>query len=174
MVAVAFGGSPSQYLLRFEPVRQLMPENQPNNKLAGVALVAAIIVLAAWLVLLSWLAFHTGATELQWARLGSVLGSLEAVAFAAAGALFGTTIQKQRVEDANERAGKAEDRALRAEKTSTEHMQAAANGRALAAAMKARAGANAAVQGIDRLTATEISRKASDDSAVLAATLFPD
>jgi hypothetical protein len=131
-------------------------------------------VLAAWLALLSWLAFHTGATELQWARLGSVLGSLEAVAFAAAGALFGTTIQKQRVADANERAGKAEDRAARAEKTSTEHTQAVANGRALAAAVKARAGSNAAVQGIDRITATETSRKATDDLAALAATLFPD
>lgn len=45
-------------------------------------------VIIAWLVMLAWLAFHTGAGEVQWARLLAVLGSLEAVAFAAAGALF--------------------------------------------------------------------------------------
>jgi hypothetical protein len=151
-----------------------MTETKTDPKLTGVALVAALIVLAAWLVLLSWLAFHTAATELQWARLGSVLGSLEAVAFAAAGALFGTTVQNQRVQEAKERAGKAEDRATHAEKTSTEHVQAAANGRALAVAVKARAGTRAAMRGIERVTAAEGSEDVTDDLAALATKLFPD
>ena len=151
-----------------------MTETKTDSKLTGVALVAALIVLAAWLVLLSWLAFHTGATELQWARLGSVLGSLEAGAFADAGALFGTTVQRQRDEEAKERTGKAEDRASRAEQTSTEHVQAAANGRALAAAVKARAGTRANIRGIERASAAEESGEATDDLAALAAKLFPD
>jgi hypothetical protein len=142
-----------------------MNGNRTDNKLLGVALVAALIVLAAWLVLLTWLAFHTGATELQWARLVSVLGSLEAVAFAAAGALFGTTVQKQRVQEAKERAE-------RAEKTSAENVQAAANGRALAEAVRARA-EGAATRGTEQVSATEKS-EGTDDLAALAAKLFPD
>jgi hypothetical protein len=151
-----------------------MTEVKTEGKLTGVALIAALIVLAAWLGLLSWLAFHTGATDVQWARLGSVLGSLEAVAFAAAGALFGTTVQKQRVQEAKERAEKAENRASQAEKTSTENVQAAANGRALAIAVKARSATRAASQGVERVSAFEKSGGAEDDLVALATRLFPD
>lgn len=151
-----------------------MTENKRNGKLTGAALVAALIVLALWLVLLSWLAFHTGASELQWARLGSVLGSLQAVAFAAAGALFGTTVQKQLVEEAKDRARKAEDRASQAEKVSTDHIQAAANGRALAAAVVARSGTRTITDAVQRLDPTEISAETTDDLVALAKRLFPD
>jgi hypothetical protein len=155
-------------------MEQSMPESKTERKLSGVALIAALIVLAAWLVLLSWLAFHTGATEVQWARLGSVLGSLEAVAFAAAGALFGTTIQKQRVQEARERAEKAENRVSQAEKSSTDNMQAAANGRALAAAVKARVSSRGTGQGVERVSAFEKSGVYEDDLLAMATKLFPD
>jgi hypothetical protein len=56
---------------------------------------------------------------LQWARLIFVFSSVEAIAFAAAGALFGVTVQHECVKSAEERADvNAKD---------------AANGRALAA-----------------------------------------
>ena len=151
-----------------------MNEIKTEGKLTGVALIAALIVLAAWLGLLSWLAFHTGATDVQWARLGSVLGSLEAVAFAAAGALFGTTVQKQRVQEAKERAEKAENRASQAEKTSTENVQAAANGRALAIAVKARSAMRTAAQGVEQVSTFEKSNAEEDDLVALARKLFPD
>lgn len=145
-----------------------------EGKLTGAALVAALIVLAAWLGLLSWLAFHTGATDLQWGRLGSVLGSLEAVAFAAAGALFGTTVQKQRVQEAKEQAEKAENRASQAEKASSENVRAAANGRALAIAVKAHSATRAAAQGVEQVGKVEKSGGAEDDLVALARRLFPD
>jgi hypothetical protein len=60
------------------------------------------------------------------------------VAFAAAGAIFGTTIQKQRVQDAREQASKAEGRAQKAEKKAAAEAKDAANGHALATTIKAR------------------------------------
>lgn len=54
---------------------------------------------------------------MDWIRIlayHTVLASLEAVAFAAVGALFGTTIQRQRVADAKKQAhGHKDRRALR-------------------------------------------------------------
>jgi len=142
-----------------------MTDEKTESGLTGVALYAALVVMAAWLVLLTWLAFHTGMNETQWARLGSVLGSLEAVAFAAAGAFFGTTVQKQRVQEANERADKAAQ-------TSKENLQAAANGRALATAVKARAAT--AVKGIERVSVVEGLGCADDALVALANKLFPE
>jgi len=152
-----------------------MSNNGSRTKLEGAALAIAIIVVLAWLGLLGWLVARTGAQEVEWARLFSVLGSLEAVAFAAAGALFGTTIQKQRVNEAHARAEKAEGRASEAEKTAAEKTQAAANGRALASAVKARA-AHRARPGdqLERVSATPGAAPAVDDLAALANTLFPD
>src|SRR5262249_31726352 len=114
--------------------------NPGEPKLGGGAFAVAVAVIASWLALLIWLVFHVQAGEVQWSRLLAVLGSLEAVAFAAAGAIFGTTVQKQRIQDARERAEKAEGRAAEAEKTAASKSEAAANGRALASAVRARAG----------------------------------
>jgi hypothetical protein len=152
-----------------------MSESGSPVKLEGAALAAAILILAVWLGLLAWMAFHTGATEVEWARLFSVLGSLEAVTFAAAGALFGTTIQKQRVQDARERADKAEGRASDAEKTAASKTQAAANGQALATAVKARAAQQPrSVDRIERVSTTAAPAAMPDDLVALADKLFPD
>lgn len=148
-----------------------MNEGKTDGRPAGLALVAAVIVLAAWLVLLTYMAFHTGTTEMQWARLGSVLGSLEAVAFAAAGAIFGTAVQKQRVDDANQRAGEEAQRASQAEAMSNKNAQAAANGRVLAEVVKTRARTHGTVLGIKGGIE---SGETMDDLAALAAKLFPD
>ncbi|WP_042409886.1 hypothetical protein [Streptacidiphilus carbonis] len=97
--------------------------------LGGPALVVAIAAIAVWLGLLFWLAVDAGATEVAWSRLLIVLGSVEAVAFAAIGALFGTTVQRQRVEDLKSRSDAAESRA-------EAHEQEALNGQKLAAAVR--------------------------------------
>lgn len=109
-----------------------------GSKLQGWALGAALILIAAWLAFLGVLALNTDATELTWTRLFSVLTSLEAVVFAAAGALFGTTVQRQRVEDARQEASDAKKEASEAKDEAATNAQAAANGRALAESIKAR------------------------------------
>lgn len=109
-----------------------------GSKLQGWVLGAALILIAAWLAFLGVLALNTDATELTWTRLFSVLTSLEAVVFAAAGALFGTTVQRQRVEDAKQEASDAKKEASEAKDEAATNAQAAANGRALAESIKAR------------------------------------
>src|SRR5262249_28113601 len=145
------------------------------TKLEGTALVAALIIVAVWLAFLIWLAFHSDATEVKWARLLAVLGSLEAVAFGAAGALFGTTIQKRRVEEGKERANIAEERAAEAQKVATANAEGAANGKALATMIKARAESRATEEGIERVsTGNRSGQGVDDDLLVLAKRLFPD
>lgn len=94
-----------------------------RSSLGGAALAVAVAVIVVWLAFLVWLVVEVKSTEVTWSRLLVVLGSVEAVAFAAAGALFGTTVQRQRVQDEKERADAAETAAL--------------NGHKLAAAVKA-------------------------------------
>jgi hypothetical protein len=134
---------------------------------------AAIVVLAAWLLFLGIMTLHTNAAELEWARLTAILGSLEAVAFGAAGALFGVTIQRQRVDDAKEHAAKAEERAEVAHKKAEEQTSAAANGKALAAAIKSRAKPGVLGQGLERVSTVQ-SQGADDELVTLARELFPD
>lgn len=121
-------------------------EDQPKQPLTGAPLILAIAVVVAWLAALVWLGTQTGATEIVWARLTFLLGSIEAVAFGAAGAIFGTQIQRQRVEAAERRAGKAEDDAKEekqdaknSRRVADEHRGAAEKGKALARAVKAEA-----------------------------------
>jgi hypothetical protein len=144
-----------------------------SDKLTGVAAAAALIVLAAWLLLLVWLAFHTEANPQQWDRLNLVLGSLEAVAFAAAGALFGTTVQKQRVKESKEQAEKAESRAASAEHKAFANAQAAANGNALAAAVKVSAGTPTSIAVEEQSPHSGRKREPHDDLVALAERLFP-
>jgi hypothetical protein len=135
----------------------------PGTPLTGVALAVAVAVIAVWLGFLVWIIVEVDASEVAWSRLLVVLGSVEAVAFAAAGALFGTTVQRQRVEDQRDRADAAESRADANE-------TAAVNGHKLAAAVKATRGAGAA--GRERLSAE--AGPADDPLLEMANRLFPD
>jgi hypothetical protein len=153
-----------------------MPEQQ--SRLQGVALVAALIVIAAWLAMLFLMIVRVDDPEIRWARLGQVLGSIEAVAFAAAGALFGTTVQAKRVQEATARAEGAEERADRAEATAHAKADDAAKGRALAEAIKARGAPRGATE---RGAVERVSRGGDagggvvDDTLLALATrLFPD
>lgn len=137
------------------------------------ALAAAFVLLAAWLILHGWLAFHTDAGDVEWMRLVSLVGSIEAVVFAAAGALFGTTVQRQRVEDARERAEEAEEQERKAVTTATANTQLAANGRALASAVKA-LGRAPAGRSARLSTSKEAGEGANDELISLARELFPD
>ena len=74
-------------------------------RLRGPALVVAVLAVALWGAFVVILALVADtANEVLWARYGFLLASVEAVAFAAAGALFGASIQRERAEKAEERA----------------------------------------------------------------------
>jgi hypothetical protein len=84
-----------------------------------------MLVLVAFAGLVAFLIGQVDKDETAWTRLAWIFASVEAIAFGAAGALFGSSIQRERAE-------KAEDAART-------NAQDAANGRALAEAIKAEA-----------------------------------
>jgi hypothetical protein len=88
-----------------------------------LALVVAAIALLAWAVFTIVMITKSDSSEVEWARITYVFASVEAVAFAAAGLLFGTTVNRQRAENAEQRAD--------------ENQKAAESGRALAGSLKA-------------------------------------
>jgi hypothetical protein len=92
------------------------------RRLSGVALLIAIVVLLGWAIFTAVLVSQSGADEIQWTRLAWLFSSVEAIAFAAAGALFGSSVQRERAE--------------KAEKAAGENAQDAQSGRTLAAVLK--------------------------------------
>jgi hypothetical protein len=125
-------------------------------------LVAAAGALVAFAGLVWFLISQRNADERTWTRLAWVFSSVEAIAFGAAGALFGSSIQRQRAEQAEERA--------------TANDEHAANGRALAAALKAEDVAEASPAGLESLGpagSREAARSVAARHAALARELFP-
>jgi hypothetical protein len=94
-------------------------------QLSRAAVVVAAFVLLAFGAFVVFLIGQVGEDETEWTRLAWVFASVEAIAFGAAGALFGSSIQRERAE--------------KAEEAARVNMQDAANGRALAEAIKAEA-----------------------------------
>ncbi len=136
---------------------------------ATLVAVSAVIVWLAFSIYL--LAQARSSSELQWTRIAWVFGSVEAVAFAAAGALFGTAVQRDRAEQ-------AETRAQTAEQAAGQNLQDATKGRALAAAIQADAGVGAE-QGNRPLQAMGAGQTPAGDEtlrryAQLARSLFGD
>ncbi|GHB10071.1 hypothetical protein GCM10010346_36530 [Streptomyces chryseus] len=101
-----------------------------TSSLQGPALWVAISAVVAWLALSIYLLTRAGSAELEWTRTVWVFASVEAIAFAAAGALFGTAVQRSHV-------AQAEKRAQSAEQVADQNRDEANKGRALAAAMQA-------------------------------------
>ncbi len=105
-------------------------ESVSTSSLQGPALWVAISAVVAWLALSIYLLTRAGSAELEWTRTVWVFASVEAIAFAAAGALFGTAVQRSHV-------AQAEKRAQSAEQVADQNRDEANKGRALAAAMQA-------------------------------------
>jgi hypothetical protein len=102
---------------------------------------------------------EVGTEELRWSRLAWVFASVEAIAFGAAGALFGSSIQRARAENAEAEARRNADEA--------------ANGRALASAVLSDDPSDGA-SGLETLGPGEQSGVAVAKShAALARDLFP-
>lgn len=105
-------------------------DSSRSQKLSGPALWVAIFALVVWVAFSIVLLFNIGKTETEWTRIAWVFGSIQAVAFAAAGALFGTAVQQQNVNN-------AQQDATTAKKDADQQREAATKGRALAAVVQA-------------------------------------
>ncbi|HEX6518837.1 MAG TPA: hypothetical protein VF070_02325 [Streptosporangiaceae bacterium] len=93
--------------------------SEKRTGISGIPMIVAVAAILVWVGFIIAMALSTNASDNQWTRLVYVFGSVEAIAFAAAGALFGVTVQRDRVE--------------KAEKVAEQNAQDAASGRALAA-----------------------------------------
>ena len=76
----------------------------PRTGPTGVPVAVAAVAIGIWIAFVVVMLLRTDAPDLQWTRLTFVFSSVEAIAFAAAGALFGVTVQQERVRNAEERA----------------------------------------------------------------------
>jgi hypothetical protein len=105
-----------------------------SPKLAGAALWTAILAVAVWVGFSIFLIAKASTSETEWTRIAWVFGSIQAIAFAAAGALFGTTVQQQNVSTAQQQAESAK-------KDADQQRDAATKGRVLAMTIQAEAAA---------------------------------
>jgi len=92
---------------------------EQRSGISGLPMYVAIAAVLVWVAFLVVMLLSTDASESEWTRLTFIFASVEAIAFTAAGALFGITVQRERVEKAEQRAEQNESEA--------------ASGRALAA-----------------------------------------
>jgi uncharacterized membrane protein YbhN (UPF0104 family) len=83
------------------------------------ALVLAIVLVVVYLVLVGFAWGKTGEEAESWARRIVLLGGIEALAFAAAGWLWGKEVSRQTIEQANARANEANDGRSEAEAQAT-------------------------------------------------------
>jgi hypothetical protein len=100
------------------------------ERLGFIATAVAAFAVALWAAFSVVLFLYIGRDELQWTRLTWLFGSVQALAFAGAGALFGTAVQKSR-------ADKAEQRASTAQADADAQRDDAVRGRALASVLQA-------------------------------------
>ena len=85
-----------------------------------VPLIIAVAVLFIFWNLVKTMMGMTKAPELEWNRAAYLFSGVEAIAYAAAGFLFGREVHRQRAEQAEQRAGSEQRRAAEAEKKATE------------------------------------------------------
>ena len=74
------------------------PRQQARSQLTGPPMVVAIGAILVWIAFVVVMLFAADSSDLRWTRLSFVFGSVEAIAFAAAGALFGVTVQRECVQ----------------------------------------------------------------------------
>ena len=96
----------------------------PKKPLVGIPLVVALLAIVLWLGAMMWAYVEIDAQEPRWSRLILIFNSIQAVGFAAAGALFGTTVQMPRVAAAEQRAEKAKKGAKNLAETVKKEAQA--------------------------------------------------
>jgi hypothetical protein len=144
-------------------------ETENRRQLSGSALAAAFVALFLWTVFTGFMVLKSDdktTSEIHWTRLAWLFSSVEAVAFGAGGAVFGSSIQRERAEKAEQQAEGNKDEATK--------------GRALAESLKAEAPAVSAseqqtpLRGLTPADPEAAARSVIERHARLARTLFPD
>jgi hypothetical protein len=140
-----------------------------SPKLAGAALWVAIVAIAVWIGFSIFLIANADTNDTEWTRIAWVFGSIQAIAFAGAGALFGTAVQERNVSIAQEQATSAKIDA-------DQQRDAAAKGRVLAVALQAEAATLPAgdAGGIQRAAAAGSGDELRRRYAQLSRSLFGD
>jgi hypothetical protein len=121
--------------------------------ISGTAVWAAVVVLVTFGILVIWMLSTADSTnEMVWQRRVFIYGSVEALVFAAAGALFGVQVKREQVAKAEQRATNSEAEAVEAKRSERAAASDAERGRAQAATIRglaasAAAGGPAAGQG---------------------------
>jgi hypothetical protein len=69
----------------------------------NIADILGIVILAAWIILMYLLWTYRADTEVLWSRSTFIFGSVEAIAFAAAGYFFGKEVHRERADKAEAR-----------------------------------------------------------------------
>jgi len=94
---------------------------------------AALAILAAFAGLVAYMLISASASEQVWQRQMYVFASVEAIVFAAAGALFGVEVKRQEAAKAVQVADRAVEEAEEAKKSERQASEEAERGRTLAA-----------------------------------------
>jgi hypothetical protein len=102
-----------------------------GQKLGVIATIVAIALLVVYIVFLVLQWNNVDAGDLPWSRRSDLLGGLEALAFAAAGAVLGTTVQRQVTKKAEGQAEDAKKQAAEEKARADTNQKAAEKARAL-------------------------------------------
>ena len=154
-------------------------EGAPGKSgLSGVASWAALGVLVAFVALVVWMLSNASASESVWQRQMYVFASVEAIVFAAAGALFGVEVKRREVGKATEQADKANEVAAEAQRSERLASSKAERGETLAATARGLAAATASANAAAPDTpgtrgAAPSSQLAINTLAKVADELFP-
>lgn len=171
-----------------------MPERQPiqgesngnagrSSLSAGTGVRASLTGVMATVVLLAFgvlVVFMLGKTssshtpDSDWNRLTYIYGSVEAIVFAAAGAIFGTTVQRSQTVRAEQQADQAGSRADSQQQRADEHVEDAAKGRALAKVVKRAALPESGAGEVESFGGGSGASRPSVDLAAIAEELFPE
>lgn len=115
---------------------------EPRRGERLILVVAVLALVGFGLIVVYLLGRTTEANETEWTRALYLLNGVEAIAFAAAGYLFGREVNRRRAEQAEERAEQAEERVeevgVEAVEARTRAVEAESKGKALAAAIRAK------------------------------------
>jgi hypothetical protein len=117
---------------------------QSRGPSRAVTVVAAFILVAFGILVIWLLGTAQASSDLAWQRRMYVFGSVQAVVFTAAGALFGVEVKRREVATAVDRADQAVEEASEAKRSEQLASQDAQKGRAMAATARGLAAASRA------------------------------
>jgi hypothetical protein len=150
-----------------------------GGALGTVPVFVAVVALIGFSVLLykMWGLAAGNVADPQWSRAAYLFGSVEAIAFAAAGFLFGKEVNRQRAEKAESRANEAQKEATGAQTVAAEVVSKARSLRELAelkASGQSQKAARYGSLGAQAATATQTATQNDlEEVAELAKRLFP-